>query len=152
MSLFEPLPYAPAANVVAKTICLDAGAAVGTVTSLALGVGAAVSNLAESNPIVTFGAMTAGAAVGFGAVVLANNFLNNNIKEGNGFARGLISASIMITNYVALIGIGDSPTNVWLKVGAGVAIVAQTGCTFLPHLFKNLSAENLDLYGDNRTR
>jgi hypothetical protein len=151
MSLFEPLPHVPAANVVAKTICLDAGAAVGTVTSLALGLGAG-SDLAGSNLIATVGAMTAGAAVGFVAVVLANNFLNNNIKEGNGFARGLISASILLTNYIALIGIGASPANGLLKGGAGVAIFAATVTSLLPLFGKNLRDENLALYGDDRTR
>jgi hypothetical protein len=151
MSLFEPLPHAPAANVVGRTICPNAGAAVGTVASFSLGAGL-VSNLAESNPIVTVGAITAGAAVGFVAVVLANNFLNNNIKEGNGFARGLISASILLTNYIALIGIGASPANGWLKGGAGVAIFAATVTSLLPLFGKNLRDENLALYGDDRTR
>jgi hypothetical protein len=151
MSLFKPLPHVPATKVVGTTVCPDAGAAVGTVASFALGAGV-VSNLAESNPIVTVGAITAGAVVGFGAVVLANKFLNNNIEEGNGFARGLISTSILLTNYIALIGIGAIPTTGWLKGGAWVAIVAQTGCAFLPLFFKDQQAENGALYGNSRNR
>ena len=146
MSLFKPLPHVPATKVVGKTVCLDAGAAVGTVASFALGAGV-VSNLAESNSIVTVGAIAVGAAVGFSTVVLANKFLNNNIEQENSFARGLISTSIMLTNYVALIGIGASPTTEWLKGGAWVAIMAQTGCSLLPLFFKNQQDEHTVLYG-----